>query len=124
MSSRQNAVKAFLDLVSCDDVLDRWIPDEDWVRQIRETGKHDCSIVDLNRGISAQCLWQNNHASIQGLCTIYYNKKSVQVSKSIATKKTISFYYVWELESHLRPSQAIEVSTNRFGTTQRGATAP
>ena len=95
MSSRQNAVKAFLDLVSCDDdVLDRWIPDEDWARQIRENGERDCLIVNLNRGMSAQCMWQNNHASIQGLATIYYNKKYVRTSKSIANKKSISFYYV------------------------------
>ena len=35
MGSHQKVMKAFLD-AACDDVmLDRWIPDEDWVRQMR-----------------------------------------------------------------------------------------
>jgi hypothetical protein len=95
-SSRQNAVKAFLDVVSCHDddiMLDRWIPDEDWVRTIRENGERDCSILNLNKGLSAQCFWQNNHATIQGT-TIFYNKKTVRTYKSKTTKKSISFYYV------------------------------
>jgi hypothetical protein len=43
------AVQAFLSV--CDDtiMLDRWIPDEDWVRQIREIGEDDrCSMTNLN----------------------------------------------------------------------------
>jgi hypothetical protein len=96
MGSRQNAVKAFLDVVSCDDstMLDRWIPDEDWVRQIRENGERDCSIANLNRGMSAQCCWQNNHVTLQGE-TIFYNKKNIQTTKTKAiASKPIRFYYV------------------------------
>jgi hypothetical protein len=96
MGSRQNAVKAFLDVVSCDDstMLDRWIPDEDWVRQIRENGERDCSIANLNRGMSAQCCWQNNHVTLQGE-TIFYNKKNIQTTKSkVIASKPIRFYYV------------------------------
>jgi hypothetical protein len=41
MGSRQTAVKAFL--VSCHNkiLLDQWIPDEDWVCQIRDNGERD-----------------------------------------------------------------------------------
>jgi hypothetical protein len=77
MGSRQTAVKAFLDVVSCHDILlDQWIPDKDWVRQIRDNGERNCSIVNLNRGLSAQCMLQNNHAALHGV-TIFYNKKNV-----------------------------------------------
>jgi hypothetical protein len=59
MGPTQKAVKAFLDAFSFDDtMLDRWIPDEDWVRQIRDNGKHDCLIVNLNRGMSTHCMWR------------------------------------------------------------------
>jgi hypothetical protein len=99
MGSRQNAVKGFLDVVFCDDtMLDRWIPDEDWVRQIQDNGEHDCSIINLNRGMTAQCMWQNNHASLQG-ARIFYNKKNVRTSKSKATNKVITFYYVMSANS-------------------------
>jgi hypothetical protein len=103
MGSRQNAVQAFLDLVFSDDaiMLDRWIPDEDWVRQIRENGK-DCSIVNLNRGMTAQCMWQNNRAILQG-ATILYNKKNVRTSKSKATNKVITFYYVMSAGNNQPP---------------------
>jgi hypothetical protein len=96
MDSRQKAVKAFLDAVCCDDtILDRWIPNKDWVRQIRENGDTDCSTVNLNNGLSEQCMWQNNHATLQG-ATIFYNKKYVRTTKSKATaNKQIRFYYVW-----------------------------
>jgi hypothetical protein len=53
MGSRQMAVKAFLDAAVSDDMmLDRWIPDEDWVRHIRENGETDCSIVNLNTSLA------------------------------------------------------------------------
>jgi hypothetical protein len=95
MGSRQEAVKAFLDAVSGDDssMLDRWIPDEDWVRQIRDNGKNECTIVNLNTGMSKQCSWQNNHATLQGQ-TIYYNKKHIRTLKTATANKPIRFYYV------------------------------
>ena len=92
MGSHQKAVKAFLDAACDDSMLDRWIPDEDWVRQMRIDCESDCSVVNLNSGLSKQCVWQNNHAILQGT-TIFFNKKKVQISKTKATKKTISFYY-------------------------------
>ena len=76
MGSRQKAVKAFLDVVYDHTMLDRWIPDEDWVHQIRENGESDCSIANFNTGMSQQCMWQNNNAILGG-STIYYNKKNV-----------------------------------------------
>jgi hypothetical protein len=84
MGSRQIAVKAFLDAALSDDmILDQWIPDEDWVRQIQENGETGCSVVNLNTGLALQCVWQNNHATLQGL-TVFYNKKKIQTSKTIA----------------------------------------
>ena len=52
MGSRQAAVNAFL-AVCCDTMLDKWIPDEDWIREIRESGENDCSVSNLNTGMSA-----------------------------------------------------------------------
>jgi hypothetical protein len=88
-------MNAFLDALCCDDtMLDRWIPDKDWVRQIREKGDNDCSTMNLNNGLSAQCMWQNNHATLQG-ATIFYNKNYVRTTKTKATaNKPIRFYYV------------------------------
>ncbi len=83
-------------MLSCHDeiLLDRWIPDEDWVRQIRENGERDCSIANFNRGMSAQCCWQNNRVTLQGE-TIFYNKKNIQTRKTKAiASKPIRFYYV------------------------------
>jgi hypothetical protein len=95
MGSRQIAVKAFLDAAVSDDMmLDRWIPDEDWVRQIRENGETDCFVVNLNTGLALQCVWQNNHATLQDR-TVFYNKKKIRTSKTIArVNKNIRFYYV------------------------------
>jgi hypothetical protein len=95
MGSRQIAVKAFLDAAVSDDMmLDRWIPDEDWVRQIRENGETDYSVVNLNTGLALQCVWQNNHATLHDR-TVFYNKKKIRTSKTIArANKNIRFYYV------------------------------
>ena len=67
MGVYQKAIQAFVDL-TCDDatMMDRWIPDEDWVRQMRLNSECDCSVRNLNRGLSDQCMWQNNHAILQG----------------------------------------------------------
>jgi hypothetical protein len=49
------------------EILSRWIPDEDWVRQIRESGEDGrCSITNLNVGLAKNCSWQNNHAILHG----------------------------------------------------------
>jgi hypothetical protein len=90
MGSRQKAVDAFSAV--CDDsMLDRWIPDEDWVWHIRDNGEIDCTITNLNMGMSRQCVWQNNQANLQGR-TVFHNKKKIRISK--VTKKQIRFYYV------------------------------
>jgi hypothetical protein len=87
MGPTQIAVKALLDVI-CDETMDRWIPDEDWVRRIRDNGEHDCSIVNLNRGLS------NNDANLEGK-RILHNKKNIRITKNEApAKKSISFYYV------------------------------
>jgi hypothetical protein len=60
-----------------DMMLDRWIPDKDWVRQIRESGEDGrCSIMNLNAGLANQCMWQNKHAVLHRR-TVFYNKKYV-----------------------------------------------
>jgi hypothetical protein len=75
-------------------MLDRWIPDKDWVHQIRESDENDCSLRNLNSGLAKECAWQNNHAILQGQI-LFYNKKSIRIKKTegMATKN-IRFYYV------------------------------
>jgi hypothetical protein len=78
----------------CDDTMhDRWIPDEDWVCQIQDTGNDDCTTNNLNHGLSQQCLWQNDRAILEGT-TIFYNKKQVQTLKTKTMYKNFRFYYV------------------------------
>jgi hypothetical protein len=101
MGSRQKAVEAFV-AVCNDAMLDRWIPDEDWVRQIRFNGCSECSVTNLNMGMSKQCAWQNNHATLQGI-SIFYNKKKVLISKDKAKNKHTSFYYALS-PSNLAPT--------------------
>jgi hypothetical protein len=92
MGSQQKAVIACLSV--CEEtMLNRWIPDEDWIRQIQDRGDSDCSISNLNMGMSMQCLWQNNRATLQGMM-ILYNKKKVRILKNKVNKKATSFYYV------------------------------
>jgi hypothetical protein len=91
MGSKQKAVEAFLAV--CDTMLDRWIPDEDWVRQIRNDSGNNCLVADLNYGMSKQCEWHNNHATLLGW-TIFYNTKKVRISKTPEKRKKIKFYYV------------------------------
>jgi hypothetical protein len=69
-------------------------PDEDWVRQIQESDKNDCSVRNLNSGLAKECAWQNNHAILQGQI-LFYNKKSIRIKKTEGTAtKNIRFYYV------------------------------
>ncbi len=94
MGSRHIAVQAFLSV--CDDtvMLDWWIPDEDWVRQIRESGEDDrCSITNLNTGLAKKMFVAKQSCHSTRYNKIFFNKKKVQISKTKATKKTISFYY-------------------------------
>jgi hypothetical protein len=96
VSSRQKAVKAFLDAVCDNTMLDRLIPDEDcWVlHQIWENGKNNCSILNLNTVMPQQCVvWKHNYDILRET-TIFYKKKNVQTSKTKATNKAIRFYCV------------------------------
>jgi hypothetical protein len=100
MGSRQKAVEAFLAV--CDDsMLGRWIPDDDWVRHIRDNGKNDCLITNLSMGMSRPCVWQNNHASLQAR-TVFHKKKKIRISKNKVANKHIEFYYcilgIWASE--------------------------
>jgi hypothetical protein len=48
----------------------------------------------LNSALAKECIWQNNHAILQGQI-LFYNKKNIQIKKTEGTaKKTIRFYYV------------------------------
>jgi hypothetical protein len=93
LGSRQKAVEAFSAV--CDpSMLDRWIPDKDWARHIRDNGENDCSITNLNMGLSTQCAGQNNHASLQGQ-TVFHNKKKIRILKNKVTNTHITrFYYI------------------------------
>jgi hypothetical protein len=92
MGSRQKAVDDFIAVCEDATMLDRWIPDEDWVRKIR-VGKADlrCLIANLNMGLSKQCGFQNNHAILQGR-TIFHNKRKIRWPNTKVSN--ISFYYV------------------------------
>jgi hypothetical protein len=75
MGSRHIAAQAFLSVCEDTIMLDGWIPDEDWVRQIREGGEDNgCSISNLKTGLAKNCSWQNNHAILHGR-TVFYKKK-------------------------------------------------
>jgi hypothetical protein len=126
MGSRHIAVQAFLSV--CDDaiMLDRWIPDEDWVRQIRESGGDGpCSMItNLNTGLAKHCSRQNNHAILHGR-TVFHNKKHIRTSKTKASiTNQFDYTMLWEPISQLQPSHATKVSINRFGMTSIGAPAP
>jgi hypothetical protein len=79
---------AFFAICDNDTMLNRWIPDEDWVRQIQDNGENYCSVVNLNMGMSKHCLWQNNQATQQGR-TLFYNNKRIRISKTKVTKKKL-----------------------------------
>ena len=64
--AHQKAMKEFLDLTYDDAMMDRWIPDEDWVQQMRLNRESDCSIMNLNKGLEKQCVFENNNAILQG----------------------------------------------------------
>ena len=93
MGARQKAVAAFFAVCDDETMLDRWIPDEDWVRQIRDNGEIDCSVMNFNMGMSKHCMWQNNHSTQEGRM-LFYNNRRIRISKTKVTKKIIRFYYV------------------------------
>jgi hypothetical protein len=94
MGSLQKAVKAFL-AVFDDMVLDRWIPDKDWVCQIGEDGKNDCSIKSLNSALAKECVWQNNHAILQGQMLFYSKNIQIKKTKETATKTILICFVSW-----------------------------
>ncbi len=123
IGSRQKAAKGFI-AVCTDTILDWWIPDKDWVRQIQDNGEHDFLIVNFNRDMSTQCMLQNNQATLQGK-TILYNNKNVWTNKNKATaNKPIRFYYVFWLVSQLQLSPATKASNSCNGMIPVEATAP
>jgi hypothetical protein len=93
MGSRQKAVIAFLS-VCADPMLDRWIPDEDLVRQICYNGDCYFSVLNLNMSMSKQCQWQKKLCYSTRHAGSVYNKKHLLISKTKVTRKTIIFYYV------------------------------
>jgi hypothetical protein len=92
MGSRQKAVAAFFAVCDDETMLDRWIPDEDWVRQIRDNGKIDCSVMNFNMEMSKHYMWQNNHSTQEGRM-LFYNNRRIRISKTKVTKKIVRFYY-------------------------------
>jgi hypothetical protein len=103
-------------------MLDRWIPDEDWVRQMRIDCESDCSVVNLNSGLSKQCVWQNNHAILQGTTKFSLTRRKSKSPRPKQPKKRLASTMLYQLVSQLPPFQATKASTNLYGTTQIGAT--
>ena len=91
MAPGQEAVAAFLDVVSNDTMLEQWIPDEDWVRLIRDNGLKECKVQNFNMGMTSQCSWHNSRAALGGK-TIVFNMKRIKTSTT--AKKQIRFYCV------------------------------
>jgi hypothetical protein len=55
-------------------------------------------------GMSRQCLWQNNRATLQGHM-VFYNKKNIQIFKAKVLKNRLAFTMFWELVNQLQPSR-------------------
>ncbi len=122
MGSRQKAVDDFIAVCEDATMLDRWIPDEDWVRKIR-VGKADlrCLIANLNMGLSKQC----------GFKTIMPFYKVVQFFTTrgrsncrILKYQTLAFTKFCHLVCKLPPSLVTKSSTSHFGMPHLGKTEP
>ena len=99
MGPRQNAADAFM-VASCDVGLhDRWIPDEDWVRFIRDSLEKDCSLHDMNMGLSSKLTFGNNRATVNERTVVLHNNKKVQTGKG-GQKRNVHFYYVYVLAAN------------------------
>jgi hypothetical protein len=100
MGPRQNAADAFI-VASCDVGLhDRWIPDEDWVRVIRDTLENkDCTLHDMNMGLSSKLTFENNRATVNERTVVLHNNKKVQTGKG-GQKRNVHFYYVYVLDAN------------------------
>jgi hypothetical protein len=94
--SRLQCCAAFVKATNDISMEDKWIPDDDWVRNIHnKDGLKDCKVSHMNRSISSKRLFTNNqYISPENNKTILWNKQRIVPKKSTAIKILIHFYYV------------------------------
>jgi hypothetical protein len=98
MGPRQNAADAFI-VASCDGGLhDQWIPDEDWICVIRDSLEKDCTLHDMNMGLSSKLTFLNNRAIVNERTVVLHNNKKVETGKG-GQKRNVHFYYVYVLDA-------------------------
>jgi hypothetical protein len=104
--SRLQCYAAFVKATNDIGMQDKWIPDDDWVRHIRnEDGLKDCKVSHMNRSISSKCLFTNNrYVSPENNKTILWNKQRIVPKKSTAIKTLIHFYYLVSSATGLIPT--------------------
>jgi hypothetical protein len=99
--SRQAASDAFVLATAKDDEMhDRWIPDEKWVRHIssKEYFK-SCKVNSLNFGISKKFQFPNDRyerpfaKQVLYLAHKHYLMATKKIREKKAEKKTIAFYF-------------------------------
>jgi hypothetical protein len=96
MSSILTAADAFVLATADDEMQDRWIPDEEWVRHIRiKEYLKPCVVNSLNFGISRRFQFYNDRyeCPFAGRVLYFMHKHYVTVSKTTGEKKTIYFYF-------------------------------
>jgi hypothetical protein len=64
------------------------------VRHIGDNGENECSLTNFNMGMSTQCAWLNDRATLQGRTILYNNKKIRILKNKVTNTKHIRFYYV------------------------------
>jgi hypothetical protein len=85
--SRFQCYAAFVKATNDIGMQDKWIPDDNRARHIRnEDGLKDCKVShNMNRSISSKCLFTNNrYISQENNKTILWNKQRIVPKKSTA----------------------------------------
>jgi hypothetical protein len=77
-----------------DEMQDRWIPDEEWVRHIRSKEYlKSCMVTNLNYGINKRFQFSNDRYECPFAKRVLYFRNRHSVTVSPGTKKNICFYY-------------------------------
>jgi hypothetical protein len=86
---------AFLNMTNDSDMNGRWLPDEDWVRRLRNQPEY-CKVSpgDLNGAISRTFDFiHNKYQDPKSGQTIYHNKRRIVISAKEKKARNIMFYY-------------------------------
>jgi hypothetical protein len=95
MLTRTELAAAFLNTTNDSDMKDRWLPDEDWVRRLRNQPEY-CKVSpgDLNGAISRTFDFiHNKYQDPKSDQTIYHNKRRIVINAKDNKARNISFYY-------------------------------